>query len=85
MEAERDQITAIMQSPDYYRNPKSDPADDQASLEKLEKKIAISYSQWEELEAIADWCFNFSLKFPFNGEFKYDCYKPFNYKVFHFL
>jgi len=54
MEAERDQITAIMQSPDYYRNPKSDPADDQASLEKLEKKIAISYSQWEELEAIAD-------------------------------
>jgi len=54
MEAERDQITAIMQSPDYYRNPKSDPAGDQASLEKLEKKIAISYSQWEELEAIAD-------------------------------
>ncbi|MDB0031203.1 ATP-binding cassette domain-containing protein [Opitutales bacterium] len=54
MEAERDQITAIMQSPDYYRNPKSDPTDDQASLEKLEKKIAISYSQWEELEAIAD-------------------------------
>ena len=54
MEAERDQITAIMQSPDYYRNPKSDPAGDQASLEKLEKKIAISYSQWEEREAIAD-------------------------------
>jgi len=54
MEAERDQITAMMQSPDYYRNPKSDPAGDQASLEKLEKKIAISYSQWEELEAIAD-------------------------------
>ena len=54
MEAERDQITAIMQSPDYYRNPKSDPTGDQASLEKLEKKIAISYSQWEELEAIAD-------------------------------
>jgi ATP-binding cassette subfamily F protein uup len=54
MEAERDQITAIMQSPDYYRNPKSDPSGDQESLEKLEKKIAISYSQWEELEAIAD-------------------------------
>jgi ATP-binding cassette subfamily F protein uup len=54
MEAERDQITAIMQSPDYYRNPKSDPTGDQESLEKLEKKIGISYSQWEELEAIAD-------------------------------
>ena len=54
MEAERDQITAIMQSPDYYRNPKSDPSGDQASLEKLERKIAISYSQWEELEAIAN-------------------------------
>ena len=54
MEAERDQITAIMQSPDYYRNPKSDPSGDQESLEKLEKKIGISYSQWEELEAIAD-------------------------------
>ena len=54
MEPERDQITAIMQSPDYYRNPKSDPSGDQVSLEKLEKKIAISYSQWEELEAIAD-------------------------------
>ena len=54
MEAERDQITANMQSPDYYRNPKSDPSGDQESLEKLEKKIGISYSQWEELEAIAD-------------------------------
>ena len=54
MEAERDQITANMQSPDYYRNPKSDPSGDQASLEKLERKIAISYSQWEELEAIAN-------------------------------
>jgi len=54
MEAERDQITANMQSPEYYRNPKSDPSGDQESLEKLEKKIGISYSQWEELEAIAD-------------------------------
>lgn len=52
MEAERDQITAIMQSPDYYRNPKSDPSGDQASLEKLENKIASSYSQWEELEGL---------------------------------
>ena len=41
MEAERDQITAIMQSPDYYRNPKSDPSGDQESLEKLEKKSAF--------------------------------------------
>ena len=54
-------------------------------LPKKLEKIGISYSQWEELEAIADWCFNFSLKFPFNGEFKYDGYKPFNWKVFHFL
>ena len=53
MEAERDQITAAMQNPDYYRNPKSDPSGDQANLEKLEVQIASSYSRWEELEAIA--------------------------------
>ena len=52
MEAERDQITAIMHSPDYYRNPKSDPSGDQASLEKLENKISSCYSQWEELEGL---------------------------------
>jgi ATP-binding cassette subfamily F protein uup len=54
MEAERDQITAAMQNPDYYRNPKSDPSGDQANLEKLEVRIASSYSRWEELEAIAE-------------------------------
>ena len=54
MEAERDQITATMQNPDYYRNPKSDPSGDQANLEKLEVRIASSYSRWEELEAIAE-------------------------------
>lgn len=54
MEAERDQITATMQNPDYYRNPKSDPSGDQANLEKLEVQIASSYSRWEELEAIAE-------------------------------
>ena len=54
MEAERDQITAAMQNPDYYRNPKSDPSGDQANLEKLEVQLASSYSRWEELEAIAE-------------------------------
>ena len=54
MEAERDQITAAMQNPDYYRNPKSDPSGDQANLEKLEVQIASSYSRWEKLEAIAE-------------------------------
>ena len=54
MEAERDQITATMQNPDYYRNPKSDPSGDQANLEKLEVQIASSYSRWEELEAISE-------------------------------
>jgi ATP-binding cassette subfamily F protein uup len=54
MEAERDQITAAMQNPDYYRNPKNDPSGDQANLEKLEVQIASSYSRWEELEAIAE-------------------------------
>ena len=54
MEAERDQITAAMQNPGYYRNPKSDPSGDQANLEKLEVQIASSYSRWEELEAIAE-------------------------------
>jgi len=54
MEAERDQITAAMQNPDYYRNPKSDPTGDQANLEKLEVQIASSYSRWEELETFAE-------------------------------
>ena len=54
MEVERDQITAAMQNPDYYRNPKNDPSGDQANLEKLEVLIASSYSRWEELEAIAE-------------------------------
>ena len=54
MEAERDQITAAMQNPGYYRNPKSDPSGDQANLEKLEVQIASSYFRWEELEAIAE-------------------------------
>jgi hypothetical protein len=43
-----------MQNPDYYRNPKSDPSGDQANLEKLEVRIASSYSRWEELETIAE-------------------------------
>ena len=51
MEAERDQITATMQNPDYYRNPKSDPSGDQANLEKLEVQIADSYFRWEKLES----------------------------------
>jgi len=51
MEAERDQITAAMQNPDYYRNPKSDPSGDQANLEKLEVQIADSYFRWEKLES----------------------------------
>ena len=54
MEAERDQITAAMQNPDYYRDPKSDPTGDQANLEKLEVQIASSYSRWEELETFAE-------------------------------
>ena len=54
MEAERDQITAAMQNPDYYRNPQSDPVGDQANLEKLEVQIASSYSRWEELETFAE-------------------------------
>ena len=52
MEAERDQITAIMQSPDYYRNPESNPSVDQSTLDKLETNIANAYVRWEALEAL---------------------------------
>ena len=52
MEAERDQITAIMQSPDYYRNPESNPSVDQSTLDKLETNIANAYVSWEALEAL---------------------------------
>ena len=52
MEAERDQITAMMQSPDYYRNPKSNPSVDQSTLDKLETNIANAYVSWEALEAL---------------------------------
>jgi ATP-binding cassette subfamily F protein uup len=55
MEAERDQITAMMQSPDYYRNPESNPSVDQSTLDKLETKIADTYASWEKLEALADY------------------------------
>ena len=55
MEAERDQITAMMQSPDYYRNPESNPSVDQSNLDKLETKIADTYASWEKLEALADY------------------------------
>ena len=53
MEAERDQITVMMQSPDYYRNPESNPSVDQSTLDKLEAKIANAYVSWEKLEALA--------------------------------
>jgi ATP-binding cassette subfamily F protein uup len=52
MEAERDQITAMMQSPDYYRNPESNPSVDQSTLDKLETNIANAYVRWEALEAL---------------------------------
>ena len=39
MEADRDQITASMQEPDYYRNAENDPLGDQQKLEELENKI----------------------------------------------
>jgi len=54
MEAERDQITASMQEPDYYRNAENDPLGDQQKLEELENKILEAYKTWEELESVSD-------------------------------
>jgi len=53
MEAERDRITAAMQDPNYYRDPKSDPQKDQRELEKLEIDILTAYEQWDKLEALS--------------------------------
>jgi len=41
-----------MQSPDYYRNPESNPSVDQSTLDKLETNIANAYVSWEALEAL---------------------------------
>ena len=53
MEAERDQITASMQEPDYYRNAENAPLGDQHKLEELENKILEAYAQWEELDGVS--------------------------------
>ena len=53
MEADRDQITASMQEPDYYRNAENDPLGDQQKLEELENKILEAYAQWEELDGVS--------------------------------
>jgi len=53
MEGERDQITASMQEPDYYRNAQNDPLGDQQKLEELENKILEAYVTWEELEELS--------------------------------
>ena len=50
MEASRDQITALMQEPDYYRNADNNPPSDQKKLEQLENEILEGYEIWEELE-----------------------------------
>ena len=54
MEAERDQITASMQEPDYYRKAENDPLGDQQKLEDLENKILEAYETWEELESVSE-------------------------------
>ena len=53
MEADRDQITASMQEPDYYRKAENDPLGDQQKLEELENKILDAYGTWEELEELS--------------------------------
>ncbi len=53
MEADRDQITASMQEPDYYRNAENDPLGDQQKLEELENKILDAYAQWEDLDWVS--------------------------------
>ncbi|MDG1138151.1 MAG: ATP-binding cassette domain-containing protein [Opitutales bacterium] len=50
MESRRDQVTALMQEPDYYRNSDNNPSGDQKKLEQLENEILKSYETWEELE-----------------------------------
>jgi ATP-binding cassette subfamily F protein uup len=54
MEVDRDQITASMQEPDYYRNAQNDPLEDQQKLEELENKILEAYETWEELTELSE-------------------------------
>jgi ATP-binding cassette subfamily F protein uup len=54
MEVDRDQITASMQEPDYYRNAQNDPLGDQQKLEELENKILEAYETWEELTELSE-------------------------------
>ena len=54
LEAERDQLAATLNSPDYYTNPANDPNQDAARLAALEARVIEAYEKWENLETKAE-------------------------------
>ena len=52
LEKTHEELSAKMSTPDYYTTPNSDPTADAERLAKLEKEIAKSFAEWEELSAV---------------------------------
>ncbi len=52
LDAEQQQITAIMADPAFYRESGKKAAETKARLEAVEKELAETYKRWEELEAL---------------------------------
>jgi hypothetical protein len=53
LEAERDNLAATLNSPEYYRDSANNPTLDTAHLSDLENHIRDAYDQWETLETLA--------------------------------
>jgi ATP-binding cassette subfamily F protein uup len=43
-----------MAQPEFYKQPSSEIASEQARLKELEQRLAAAYRRWEELEHLAD-------------------------------
>ncbi len=50
LEAEQEQLTAVMAEPEFYRRPDEEIIDHQQRLQDLEAKLKKTYQRWEELE-----------------------------------
>jgi len=54
LEAEVAELHARMADPDFYRRAGTEVALTSACLQTLEKELAVTYSRWEELDALAE-------------------------------
>jgi ATP-binding cassette subfamily F protein uup len=54
LESEQQELHAAMSAPSFYQQPKSDIAAATTRLETLERDLAVAFTRWEFLEAIAN-------------------------------